>query len=58
MQRTVVLRKNKVEIHGKSMLIIMVNDITDKVLLAREHIKKKKEKDRTFMVQKNLNEAF
>jgi len=50
MQRTVVLRKNKVEIHGKSMLIIMVNDITDKVLLAREHIKKKKEKDRTFMV--------
>jgi hypothetical protein len=42
-----MLRKNKVEIHGKSMLIIMVNDITDKVLLAWEHIKKKRELDRT-----------
>ena len=32
------------------MLIIMVNDISDKVLLAQEHIKKKKEKVRTFTV--------
>ena len=32
------------------MLIIMVNDITDKVLLAFEHIKKNKEKVRTIMV--------
>ena len=34
--RTVVLTKNKVEVDGKSQIIVVINDVTDRVRLARE----------------------
>ena len=40
--RTVVLRKTQVEIDGKKKVLIMINDVSDKVRLEQEWIKKKK----------------
>jgi len=40
--RTVVLKKNSAEIDGKSKLIIMIRDVSDRVRLEQEQIKKKK----------------
>ena len=40
--RTVVLRKTQVEIDGKKKVLIMINDVSDKVRLEQEQIKKKK----------------
>ena len=40
--RTVILTKNMVEVEGKNELIIMIRDVTDKVSLEKEQIKKKK----------------
>ena len=34
--RTVILKKNKVEVDGKIKVIVMVRDITDKVSLEKE----------------------
>jgi len=38
--RTVVLKKNQVEIDGKVKLIIMIRDVSDRVRLEQEQIKK------------------
>ena len=56
--RTVILTKTKVEINGKNKLIVMIRDVTDKVRLQQEHIKKTKSKDRTFRLQSNLDAIF
>ena len=37
--RTVVLKKNYAVIDGREKLIIMINDVTDKVKYEREQIK-------------------
>ena len=46
--RTVVLKKNYAVIDGTTKLIIMINDVTDKVKYEQEQIKNVKEKERTF----------
>ena len=48
--RLVVLHKNKVEIDGKTKLIVMIRDVSDKVRLEQMQLKKKKEKTRIFTV--------
>ena len=56
--RTVILTRNKVEIDGKDKTLIMIRDVTDKVRLQLEQIKKIKQKERTFKVQSNLDDVF
>ena len=56
--RTVVLTKNEVEVEGENKLFIMIRDKTDQVSLAKEDLKKKKEKVGTTLIQKELNEVF
>ena len=56
--RTVVLTKNEVEVEGENKLFIMIRDKTDQVSLAKEDLKKKKEKVSTTLIQKDLNEVF
>jgi hypothetical protein len=46
--RTVVLTKNQAEIDGKTKLIVMIRDVTDKVLLEQELLKKTKHKEMIF----------
>ena len=48
--RTVVLKKNSVVIDGQTKLIIMVNDITEKVRSEQEKIKNRKEKESFFVL--------
>ena len=36
----------------------MINDVTDKVRFEQEQIKNRKEKERTFLLQQNLDEVF
>jgi hypothetical protein len=54
----VVLTKNEVEVEGENKLFIMIRDKTDQVSLAKEDLKKKKEKVSTTLIQKDLNEVF
>ena len=56
--RTVILTKNKVEIDGKDKTLIMIRDVSDKVRLQQEQVKKIKQKKRTFKIQSNLDEVF
>ena len=56
--RTVMLKKNKVEVDGKTKLIVMVRDVTDKVSLEQEQIKKRKGKVHAVQLLKNLDEVF
>ena len=56
--RTVVLKKNVVQVDGKQKLIVMIRDITDRVRLEQEQIKKRKQSLRTNSLQKELNEVF
>ena len=56
--RTVVLKKSQVEVNGENRQIIMVRDISLKVRLKQEHIKKKKEQIRTSNSQKKLKQVL
>ena len=56
--RTVVLKKRTVQVNGETKLIIMVRDISDKVRLEQEQIKKGKEILRTLDSQKNLTQVY
>ena len=56
--RTVVLKKRIVEIDGITKLIIMIRDVTDTVRFEQELLKKKREKDRTFSLQSDLDQLF
>jgi hypothetical protein len=49
--RTVILSKNQVEVEGTIKLIVMIRDVTDRVRLESEKLKKNTEKDTTFKVQ-------
>ena len=46
--RTVLLTKTQVEMDGESKVIVMVRDVTDKVRLEQEQIRKGKEYSRSF----------
>ena len=48
--RTVVLKKNNVVIDGETKLIIMINDVTEKVRSEQEKIKNRKEKESFFIL--------
>ena len=48
--RTVVLKKNNVVIDGETKLIIMINDVTEKVRFEQEMVKNKKEKERMLIL--------
>ena len=48
--RTVVLKKNNVLIDGGTKLIIMINDVTEKVRFEQEMVKNKKEKERMLIL--------
>ena len=50
--RTVILTKNLVQVDGKRKLIVMIRDITDRVRLEKEQIKKRKQSLRTNSIQK------
>ena len=56
--RTVILKKNKVEVDGKIKVIVMVRDITDKVSLEKEQIKKRKGKVQAVQLLKKLDEVL
>ena len=56
--RTVVLTKNEVEIEGKKKMIVIIRDVTDKVRLEQGELKKKKEKVRAGVIQKELTVVF
>ena len=56
--RTVILKKTVVQVDGKQKLIVMIRDITDRVRLEQEQIKKRKQSLRTNSLQKELNEVF
>jgi chemotaxis signal transduction protein len=56
--RTVVLTKTNAEIDGKIKLILMIRDVTDKVRLEQEQIKKTKHKDKIFRLSSHLDEIF
>jgi len=56
--RTVVLKKNMVEIDGITKLIIMIRDITDTVRFEQELFKKKRENERTSHLQRDLDALF
>ena len=47
-----------VQVNGETKLIIMVRDISDKVRLEQEQIKKGKEILRTLDSQKNLTQVY
>ena len=56
--RTVILSKNQVEVEGTIKLIVMIRDVTDRVRLEKEQLKKNTEKDTTFKVQQELATVF
>jgi len=56
--RTVVLKKNYTTIDGETKMIVMIRDVSDKMRLEQEEVKNKKEKERTFLLQRNLDEVF
>jgi hypothetical protein len=56
--RTVTLTKNKVEVNGACKLLVIISDITDRVKLEREKIKKGRERESTSEVQGRLEEGF
>ena len=56
--RTVILKKTVVQVDGKQKLIVMIRDVTDRVRLEQEQVKKRKQSLRTNTLQKELNEVF
>ena len=56
--RTVTLTKIKVEVNGASKLLVMISDVTDRVRLEQEKIKKGRERQSTGEVQGRLEEGF
>ena len=52
--RTVVLTKNEVEVNGRRKMIVMINDASDRVRVARERHKKEKR----CVVQGRFDEVF
>ena len=56
--RTIILKKTIVQVDGKQKLILMIRDITDRVRLEQEQVKKRKQSLRTNTLQKELIEVF
>jgi C4-type Zn-finger protein len=56
--RTVILTKNKAEIDGKNKVIVIIRDITDKVRLKQEQIKKNKGKKKISELLTSLDDVF
>ena len=56
--RTVVLKKNIVEIDGKNKVIIMIRDVSDKIRIEQEQIKKEKDKANIVYLKQNLDDVF
>ena len=52
------MTKNEVEVDNKNKVYVMIRDTTDRVMLAKGDLKKKKEKVMAKLIQNDLNEVF